>query len=282
MTTTTTTSLRRYILYIFHFRLLQRRVKMWTRTRRLVVEEEVIQVVDIDSYEANLTRERERRERMKSEQNRLHSFPSLWLAKYHQLDVSVAQRLAKAGFYGSYGGYTQCFSCGLCKPLYFWRKGLDPETVHRRERPNCKFITGQSDNVPIDNELQENTKTPTDTGDSGVSGPRRFPIFKSSKSQQNQEVQQPNNNQTKLRSESQHLEPDTGTKPKRIGGGGKPTTSPIAREERSTLDTRGSWCVSKETATRKPITSQEHVDRENLTRATGKQAENVSSNMRYI
>ena len=141
---------------------------------------------------------------MKYEQNRLDSFDSGRFV-YHQLHVSDAQRLAKAGFYGWRLGYTACFSCGLYKPWSFWREGHDPETVHREESPHCEFITGQSDNVPIDNEL------------SAASGPRRFQNLKSNKSQQNQEVKQPNNDQTKLLSEDQQLEPDTGAKPKRIG-----------------------------------------------------------------
>ena len=97
--------------------------------------------------------ERERRERMRYEQNRLDSF-SPWLNYYH-LDVSVIQRLAKAGFY-QFRINTQCFSCGLSKPVYFWYKVYDPETVHREESPDCKFITGQSDNLPIYPQQQNN------------------------------------------------------------------------------------------------------------------------------
>ena len=51
----------------------------------------------------------EERERMKSEQNRLNSFTS------RSFDVSVAQRLTKAGFYCCGFGFTQCFSCRLPK-----------------------------------------------------------------------------------------------------------------------------------------------------------------------
>ena len=140
---------------------------------------------------------------MKYEENRLDSFDSSWLV-YYQLDVSVAERLAKAGFY-KLSINTVCFSCGLCKRLSFWQEGHDPETVHREESPDCKFITGQSGNVPIDNEL------------SAASGPRRFQNLTSNKSQQNQEVKKANNNQIKLRSEDQQLESGTGAKPKRIG-----------------------------------------------------------------
>ena len=107
-------------------------------TRRRVVEEEVTEVVSL---------EEEKRQRMKYEQKRLDSF-ALSLHKFFVLDVSVAQRLAKAGFYCSLGN-TECFSCGLSQPLSFWKEGHDPETVHREESPNCKFITGQSDNVSI-------------------------------------------------------------------------------------------------------------------------------------
>ena len=177
---------------------------------------------------------------MKYEQNRLDSFDSWWLDKY-QLDISVAQRLAKAGFYYWGLGDTKCFSCGLSRFLTFWKEGHNPETVHRRESPNCKFITGQSDNVPIDNELQENTKTSTETSDPRVSGSRRFPISKSSKSKQNQEVRQPNDEQPKLHSGIQQLAPDTGAKPKRT------------------------------------VTAQEHVSHKNLTGEIDEQPENVSS-----
>ena len=249
---------------------------------------------------------------MTYEQNRLDSFPSGWL--------NVAQRVAKAGFYCTYTGDTKCFSCGLYKHSSLWQTGHDPETVHREERPDCKFITGQSGNVPIDNKLQENSKTSTDTSDTRVSGPSRFPISKSSKSQQNQEVRQPNDNQPKLHSGIQHLEPDTGAKPKRIGENNESETKsstrrptelrkselkerkaqyveenttsassdankPIARKEWFTLYTRGSWCASKETvqtATERPVTGQEHVTHKNLNRGTDKQPENVSSYIREI
>ena len=99
--------------------------------------------------------ERER-ERMKYEENRLDSFDSWRLEKY-QLYVSVAQRLAKAGFYRWRLDYTKCFSCELRKLPSFWEKGHDPETVHREESPNCKFITGQSFNVSIDVKKQKKT-----------------------------------------------------------------------------------------------------------------------------
>ena len=137
---------------------------MLTRTRRRVVEEEVTEVfsptsaieawrkLEREEREKLEKQERERRERMNYEQNRLDSFPLSWL-QFYQLDVSVARRLAKSGFYRRFGS-TKCFSCELSKYSSFWREGHDPETVHRRERPNCKFITGQSDNVPKDREMK--------------------------------------------------------------------------------------------------------------------------------
>ena len=129
-----------------------------TTTRRRVVEEEVTEVVTFHKvFEAAIEhKQREQRERMKLEQNRLGSFYSGWSHR-HQLGVSVAVPLAKAGFYCS-GRYTECFSCGLLKPSFFWWEGHDPETVHREESPNCKFITGQSDNVPIDVKQQNKIK----------------------------------------------------------------------------------------------------------------------------
>ena len=110
------------------------------------------EVVSDDSFDAFLEQwereQQEERERMKSEQNRLDSFDPIWLGCFN-LDISVAQRLAKAGFYSLLRA-TECFSCGLSKHLSFWQEGHDPKKVHREESPNCKFITGQSDNVPID------------------------------------------------------------------------------------------------------------------------------------
>ena len=164
---------------------------MLTRTRRRRVVEEVTEVICIDTnFEAYF--KRQERERMKYEQNRLDSFDSSWLV-YYQLDVSIAQRLAKAGFYCWGVGNTECFSCGLCKDLSFWQQH-DPETVHYEESPNCKFITGQSENVPI-----------------ALSVLRRFQIFISNTFKQNKEIEQPDNNQTKLRSEKQQSEYQTKT-----------------------------------------------------------------------
>ena len=87
---------------------------------------------------------------MRYEQYWLRSFPPWWLED-NQLDASDRQHLAKAGFYRTIGDDTKCFSCGLYKCVTFWLEGHDPETVHRELSPNCKFITGQSDNVPINN-----------------------------------------------------------------------------------------------------------------------------------
>ena len=89
------------------------------------------------------------RELMRFEKNRLDSFPSQWL-NHHQLDVHVVKHLAKAGFYYKPIGGTQCFSCGWHKPLSFWQEGHDPEEVHSKRRPNCKFVQGQSQNVPLE------------------------------------------------------------------------------------------------------------------------------------
>ena len=144
-----------YIFSIVHFHCREREVqirKMLRRTRRRVVEEEVTEVISpnriVAFIEQRERREREEREQMKSELNRLNSFNSWWLDKY-QVDVSVRQHLTKAGFY-HLGGTTRCFSCGLFKHATSLRRGYDPETVHHEESPNCKFITGQSDNVPIE------------------------------------------------------------------------------------------------------------------------------------
>ena len=70
-------------------------------------------------------------------------------------EVGLAQRLARAGFYRTVSGGTECFSCGLWKPSFFWWEGHNPETVHREENPNCLFVKGESDNVPIDPQLHQ-------------------------------------------------------------------------------------------------------------------------------
>ena len=152
------------------------------------------EVVGLNSIEAYLKREHEH---MKFEQNRLDSFDSRWFDVYQE--ANVPGRLARAGFYRTHGDYTECFSCGLSKHLSFWWMAHDPEKIHREERPNCKFITGQSDNVPM-----------------GLSVVRRFQIFINNIFNQNEEIEQPDNNQTKLRSENQQLEVDTGTKAEQI------------------------------------------------------------------
>ena len=82
-------------------------------------------------------------EAMKYEQNRLDTFAS-WRLKDYQFDATLEQRLARAGFY--YNGYgTECFSCRMWKPLSVWQKGYDPMMVHRKHRPDCRFLTGQSE-----------------------------------------------------------------------------------------------------------------------------------------
>ena len=113
------------------------------------------EVISDDRFKAWWKRENEH---MKFEQNRLDSFPPAWLGCFN-LDVSVVQRLTKAGFYWCcFTGATMCFSCGLYKRATFWREGHDPQTVHREESPNCKFITGQSDNVPIESMKYEQNR----------------------------------------------------------------------------------------------------------------------------
>ena len=97
------------------------------------------------------------KERMKFERNRLRSFDPWWLNNYH-LDGSVAQRLAKAGFF-CYGAYPECFSCGLRKDPEFWKDGCNPEIFHSEESPKCKFLNGKSDNVPLGTETQNNLKS---------------------------------------------------------------------------------------------------------------------------
>ena len=90
---------------------------------------------------------------MKYEQSRRDSFPLWWFYR-HQIPISFEWRLTAAGFYWygskSLGGYTRCFSSGLDIPPYFWEKGHDPDTVHRERRPNCNFVKGKSNNVPLE------------------------------------------------------------------------------------------------------------------------------------
>ena len=113
-------------------------------TRRRVVEEEVTEVIN------NTNGDDSRKKWMKFEKNRLDSFP-LWSLNHHRLGVSDAKRFIRAGFY-CYAFGTECFSCGLRKHRSFWLEGHDPETVHRTERPNCKFVKGADDNVSTDAE----------------------------------------------------------------------------------------------------------------------------------
>ena len=103
-----------------------------TRERR-VVEEEVTQVITSTNSDDN------RKKWMKREENRLESF-KLRYYNQPQFDVSLAQRLARAGFYRPESDCTECFSCGLRKKVGFWLRGNDPETVHNELRPNCEFI----------------------------------------------------------------------------------------------------------------------------------------------
>ena len=198
------------------------------------------------------------RERMKHEQNRLDSFPS-WL-KDRRLDVDVIQRLARAGFYYSFG-HTECFSCELRKPWSFWQEGHDPETVHRKERPNCKFVTGLSDNLPIANEQEENSKTfykPTRIGEHGNSETKPSTRLK--------EPRKPEIIPRKPRYVKENTRPrslDTMT--------WKPSSSPTAQKD---LCTPGNLDVSRKTVragTRRPVAC------ESLNRTTDKQPEKVSS-----
>ena len=120
------------------------------------VEEEVTRVISDETLRKHEKLLRERNERMRYEKNRLDSFDSPWF----KLDLSIAQHLAKAGFYlgGAFTKHTVCFLCGLRKHLSFWQQGHDPVTVHRRERPDCQFINGRSNKVPISAENRDNKK----------------------------------------------------------------------------------------------------------------------------
>ena len=118
-------------------------------------EEKVTEVINESSIKRTwkkwITHEKkERKNRMKYEQNRLDSFNEFWL-DHLQLNIRVAKRLEKAGFYRTFS-HTGCFSCGLRTSLSFWKEGYDPEMVHCEERPDCKFLRGQSDNCPIKEE----------------------------------------------------------------------------------------------------------------------------------
>ena len=111
--------------------------------------------------------------RMKYEENRLDSFCSYW-PNFHQTDVSVAQRLVRAGFYLTGGTRsTVCFSCGLRGPLAYWLQGHDPETVHHEKSPNCQFINGQRDNVAIGDENLNNSQFTSLLQDPTVRNPSR-------------------------------------------------------------------------------------------------------------
>ena len=117
-------------------------VKMLVTSKRQVVEEEVTRFINVKEYQKQM------REKMKYEQNRLNSFlaHSIWHIGPDK------RRLAKAGLYCDHNGNTKCFSCGLFKRMSFWEEE-DPETVHRVLKPNCKFIKG--DNVPIEKYTHE-------------------------------------------------------------------------------------------------------------------------------
>ena len=165
------------------------------------------------------------REMMRFEKNRLDSFPSQWL-NHHQLDVSVVKRLAKAGFYYKPIGGTQCFSCGWHKPASFWQEGHDPKEVHSKRRPNCKFVQGQSQNVPLEQHYIVHTQSIP-----GASRPEKPPRAKVENLKQSnicgtnhdnrnyshdgQSVEEVDNNQAEI---SQEKETETRAVPRRPPG----------------------------------------------------------------
>ena len=81
----------------------------------------------------------------------------------------------------------------------FWKEGHDPETVHRTERPLCKFLNGKSDNVPIDVEKRNSFKfiTNTETLSSEVSVPGTLVNTKTEEIKQNEEKEQNDGRETK-------------------------------------------------------------------------------------
>ena len=113
---------------------------------------------------------------MKYEKNRRDSFDPIWLEHY-LLDATFAHELAEAGFYCVLeGGDSVCFSCGLRKSSFFWgERSSDPNTLHREESPNCKFISGHSDNVPIGSEQQNHLEFVTQIGEKPNSGTVQVP-----------------------------------------------------------------------------------------------------------
>ena len=113
---------------------------------------------------------------MKYEKNRRGSFDPIWLEHY-QLNATFAHELAEAGFYCVLeGGDSVCFSCGLRKSSFFWGEhSSDPNTFHRKESPNCEFITGHSDNVPIGSEQQNHLEFVKQIGGKPNSGTAQVP-----------------------------------------------------------------------------------------------------------
>ena len=179
-------------------------------TRRRVVEEEVTEI--INSTNTNDA------QGMKYEKNRLKSLSSWWL-NYYQLDAGVAKRLAKAGFYCTLGG-TLCFSCGLSKSLSFWKQGYHPEMVHWEERPDCKFLNGQSNDVP--NKLQNNFKRPNEMtpGKTKNSKPKKMKLNQNSKQYANGEImlrtEQRKQEMGRNTERTQHKEAETNTTPRQV------------------------------------------------------------------
>ena len=144
---------------------------MLVMQRRQVMEEEVTEVISDDSsFEAvvqeiiNLQEghgQEQEQEQMNYEQNRRDSFSSWWLDNFG-LDDGIADRLTKAGFYCR-GFVTRCFSCELSESAYFWQDGHEPDRVHREKRPDCLFVKGQSNNVPIDTKQDNNVESISQT-----------------------------------------------------------------------------------------------------------------------
>ena len=76
--------------------------------------------------------ERPNCEFVKGQRNSVSIDTEQWLS-----DVSLAQSLARAGFYRTHGDNTECFTCWLLKLSFFWWERHDPETVHPEGSPNC-------------------------------------------------------------------------------------------------------------------------------------------------
>ena len=152
-----------------------------TRRRRQVVEEEVTSIISDDrSFEAVVQEiiylqgdldQEQVPEEMNYEQNRRDSFSSWWLDNF-ELDDGVAHRLTKAGFYCS-GFVTKCFSCELSESPYFWQDGHDPQKVHSKRSPDCLFVKGKSNNVPIETKQYNNVEFLSQTSSTSALKPEK-------------------------------------------------------------------------------------------------------------